>query len=408
MKRTPVFLGACFLLAASAAAVGHAGDLPSSDHRGAPFQMSTDMLMFGSPSTALFLGWQQDANALLRAGLDGVASYFDLLGPGRELSRFFTLAVFAGAGLVVNQAFSLTAHDERHMDTARALGATGVTLVRSDSGQEMTIWQFLLEAFNFTAEPGLYSYSLGSPTQAELAYVSAVGLDTNMLIADTISRNIDEGEGHVTDLAPYMLNKLWGIGYVQQTGPTSDAGNYISELNAQGYIDVTRASIMSLHLLSFFLSGGFLGLVRGTYNFVFRGESDVTPLGLEIGHVSVFWPELTTWLNPDNVSFQVSVDAAWRNTILLRAGMDTPVFGNTAAGSEVTFGVAAKIQPVTVALEFTSRFAGVPLCIGRLDVALSDLLSLGVEGHYGEGNTMRERREYPLGPGAAGVVTIRL
>lgn len=402
-----MFLSACLLLGACSTAPGHAGGFPSSDHRGALLQVSTDMLMVSAPSTSLFLGWQQGANALFRAGLDGVASSFDLLGPGKEVSRFFTLAVFAGASLVVNQAFSLTAHDEGHIDTARSLGATGVSLVRIDNGQEMAVWQFLLEAFSFT-ERALYTYSLSSPTQADLATVSAAGLDTNMLIADTIGRNIDEGEGHVTDLTPYLINKLWGIGYVLQTGPTSDAGNYVIELNAQGYMNVTRTNILSLHLLSFFLSGGFLGLVRGTYNFVFRGESEVTPLGLEIGSLGVFWPELTTWLNPDNVSVRVAVDAAWRSIILLRAGVDTPVLGNVGAGSEVTFGVAAKIQPVTVALELTTRFAGVPLCIGRLDVALSDLLSLGVEGHYGQGNTMRERREYPLGPGASGVVVIRL
>jgi hypothetical protein len=407
MKRTSVFFGACFLFAACAAANGYADDARSSNHRGALFQVSTDMVMFGSPSTSLFLGWQQDANALLRVGLDGVADHFDLLGPGSELSRFFTLAAFAGAGYVVNQAFSLTAHDERHMDAARALGATGVTLVRIDSGQEMTVWQFLLEAFSFT-EPGLYAYSLASPTQADLAYVSAAGLDTNMLIADTISRNIDEGEGHVTDLAPYLLNKLWGIGYVQQTGPTSDAGNYVIELNAQGYYAVTKANIISLHVLSFFLSGGFLGLVRGTYDFVFSGESTVTPLGLSIGDVSVFWPELTTWLNSDNVSFLVSLDAAWRNTVMLRAGMDTPVLGNTSANPELTFGVTAKIQRVTLAMEITSRFVGVPLCIGSIEVALSDVSSLRLEGHYEEGNTMRERREYPLGPGVAGVIMFRL
>jgi hypothetical protein len=95
--------------------------------------------MFDSPPTRLFLGWQWNANALFQIGLDSVSDYFDLHRSGKELFRFGVLTLFTGAGFIVNHAFSLTAHDESHIEAARAIGASGVSLVRSSNGQEMGI-----------------------------------------------------------------------------------------------------------------------------------------------------------------------------------------------------------------------------------------------------------------------------
>ena len=53
------------------------------------------------------------------------------------------------------------------------------------------------------------------------------------------------------------------------------------------------------------------------------------PLGVRIGEVGVFWPELTTWLNPDNVSLLVMVDAVWKDIVFMRVGIDSPILGNT-------------------------------------------------------------------------------
>jgi len=366
------------------------------------------MVMFGLPSMRLFFGWQENANALFQLGLDSVSDYFDLHRPGKELFRFGVLSLFAGAGYIVNQAFSLTAHDERHMETARSIGAWGVSLVRTSNGQEMSIWEFLLEAFNFTSEPGLYTYSKDNPTLNEQAYVASEGLNTNMLIADMISRKINEGAGHITDLAPYLLNKLWGINYFLETGPTSDAGNYVNLLNEQGYSKVARGNIIFLHAASCLLSSGFLSLTRGTYDFIVEGESMVKPLGLRIGEVSVFWPELTTWLNSDNVSLLVSVDASWQNIVFMRAGIDSPILGGIDVNPELTFGVGVKIHSLSLGMEFTSHFVKLPFFIGSAELDLSDMFSVGVEGFYGERNTMRELREYPHGPGAVGFIEVKL
>jgi hypothetical protein len=294
------------------------------------------------------------------------------------------------------------------MEAARAIGASGIGLVRSDSGQQMSIWQFFWEAFNFTTEPGLYTFSKSNPTVAELAYVSGEGLDTNMLIAGGISRNINQGAGHITDLAPYLLNKLWGINYFAVTGPTSDAENYMNLISQQGHGTVSRTNMMALSAASCLLSGGFLSLAKGAYTFVVEGEPAVTPVQLNIGELSLFWPEFTAWLNPDNVSLLVMVDAAWKDTLTMRAGIDVPAMGNTDANPEVTLGMKARIQRLSVGMEITSRFVGLPFFLGNVEFDMSDNYSIGAEGFYGERNTMREIREYPLGPGAAGFLKVKI
>lgn len=366
------------------------------------------MVRFDAPSAEFFLDWQTNTNSLLQLGFDGASELLDLRDPGKVFLRIAVLAFFTGTGAIVDQAFALTAHDARHMEAARAIGATDVGLVRSDNLQDMSIGEFFFEAFNFTAEPGLYTYTKANATLAEQAYVSGEGLDTNMLIADMTARKIGEGAGHITDLAPYVLNKLWGINYFLQTGPTSDAGNYVRELNQQGYAAVTTDRVIGLQLASVALSGGSLSLMRGAWDFVTVGSSAVQPLRLRVGEGSVFWPEVTTWLNPDNVSLRITVDAEWKDVLRLRAGVDTPVLGSTAGGPELTLGASGKIQTLRAGLEATTRFVGFPLFIATAELDLDRMFSFGVEGHYGERSTMREMREYPLGPGAALFLTARL
>jgi len=138
------------------------------------------------------------------------------------------------------------------MEAARAIGASGIGLVRTNNGQPMSIWEFFWESFNFTVEPGLYTYAKSNPTLA--------------------------------GLAPYLLNKLWGINYFSVTGPTSDAENHMNLVNGQGYI--------------------------------------------------------------------------------------------------------------------TFRFVRPPFFPGSAELDISNALSIGTEGFYGQGKTMREIREYPVGPGA--------
>ena len=270
------------------------------------FELNTAMVAFGAPSTQLILGWQADVNTLFQDGMDGVEGYFDLRHPGQELLRSGALALFTGVSLIVNRAFSLTAHDQNHMEAALAIGASSVGLVRADTFQSLSLGEFFLESFDFTSEPGLYSYVKPNATLREQAYVAGEGLDTNQVTANAVSTGMIEVGGHVMDLAPYLLNKLWGIPYFLETGPYSDAANYVSLLQQQGYGIPGTNSVIFLSAASCLLSGGFLGLMQGTLNFIENGDTAVKPLKLKVGDVSLFWPEVTTWLNPENVSLQVS------------------------------------------------------------------------------------------------------
>lgn len=340
--------------------------------------------------------------------MDAVSESFGQGASAQKLLRAGALALFTGAGLIVNHAFSLTAHDEGHMEAATAIGASYVALVRVDNGQEMSIGEFFLEAFNFTSEPGLYLYFKDNLTSKEAAYVAGEGLNVNQLIADAVGSDIDDGAGHITDLAPYLLNKLWGITYFLETGPYTDAGTYVSLLNDQGFAGVTRNAVIFLTAVSCASSGSFLALMKGTYDFLADGTSRVEPLGLKIGDVTVFWPELTTWLNPDNVSLSASVDAAVSDFLLLRAVMDLPVLGNTNANPELTFGTTVKIATLSLGAELTSNFTGWPFLMGGVELPLGNTFSVGIEGFIGGRTTMRELREYPLGPGMSSFLRARL
>jgi hypothetical protein len=245
-------------------------------------------------------------------------------------------------------------------------------------------------------------------TSKEAAYVAGEGLNVNQLIADAVGSDIDDGAGHITDLAPYLLNKLWGITYFLETGPYTDAGTYVSLLNDQGFAGVTRNAVIFLTAVSCASSGSFLALMKGTYDFLADGTSRVEPLGLKIGDVTVFWPELTTWLNPDNVSLSASVDAAVSDFLLLRAGVDLPVLGNTSANPELTFGTTVKMAALSLGAELTSNFAGWPFLTGGVELPLGNAFSVGIEGFIGGRTTMRELREYPLGPGISGFLRARL
>ena len=220
-----------------------------------------------------------------------------------------------------------------------------------------------------------------------------------MITAAAIGAKINDGGGHVTDAAPYVLNRMWGIGYFMETGPTSDGGNYVDVLDQQGYSSVTSTNLILLNAASSLLSGGFLALVKSTYVYLAHGDTAVSPLELDAGDLRVFWPEVTTWLNADNVSVSFLLETAWKSAAFFHLGVDAPVLGNTKGPPELTVGARTKVQVLGLGLELTTRFAGVPFVQGTVGLQLDEHVTVGLQGHYGQGNTMRELREYPLGPG---------
>jgi hypothetical protein len=403
--RTAVVL--CAVLAACGSPGGSAQDAELRPPSRPSFVLDTDMLRFDAPSSSFFIGWHRVMYTLGEAGLDGVTGSLHLDGPEQWPWRVGILAAFEGAETVASRAFSITAHDARHMQAARAIGASPVGLVQSDTGQDMTIWQFFIESFNPTTEAGLYVWTMANPTLDQEAYVAGIGLDTNMLIAESIGSRINQGEGHVADCAPYVLNKLWGITYFMETGPTSDAETYLGILNSEGYSAATRDAVIFLSTASCLLSGGFLSLARGAWDYIVDARSTVEPLGITVGDVRLFWPEVTTWLNPRCVSLQASMDAAWRRTVLVRCAVDAPVLGDLTT-PEVTVGSTVWLSRLGLGMEVTTHFDGFPFLKGRAELRLSDALSAGVEGFYGQGTTMRELREYPSGPGLTGFLQARL
>ena len=57
-----------------------------------------------------------------------------------------------------------------------------------------------------------------------------------------------------------------------------------------------------------------------------------------------------------------------------------------------------RIQRLRLGTELTSHFVGFSFLEGSAEFDLSEVLSVGGEGCYGQRNTMRELREYPALP----------
>ncbi|HUI69789.1 MAG TPA: hypothetical protein VL354_04660 [Spirochaetia bacterium] len=400
----------CLILALCELPTGWAQASPGAERRPARFELSTEMLRFSEPSTELFLGWQRNVNSGIQVGMDALSGSLGLDQPDQQLARGGLLAVASGVSYVVNDAFSVTAHDQRHIETARANGATSAGLVVGDSNRApLGIWLFFLKSFDFTREAGLYTYEMpAGMTDAQKAAVAGAGLDTTLLIAAETARKIDRGDGHIADLTPYLLNKLWGINYFMVTGSTSDAQNYMGFLQAQGASTVTQQNVIRLQAASCLLSGGFLSLARGVWLYIADGNPKVQPLELDIEPARVFWPEITTWLNGGSVSVQTTVDVAWDENLFFLAGVDVPVLTTSQAAAEVTIGATVRIQVILVAAELTTNFAGMPFLLGNAQVAMDPRFSVGLQGYYGAGATMREVREYPLGPGVTAFIRAAL
>lgn len=357
------------------------------------------MLGFADPTSPLLMGWQANVNSAIGMALDGVTDAVHLRKTGQPVERAGLLLLFSGVSAFVNRPFSLTAHELRHMETARSIGASHVAIVEPGTANEISVGQFFLRSFVSASDPGLYEYVRPGATLNAQAYVAGAGLNANLQIAESISSRIVAGLGQVTDLSPYLWNKLWGINYFLDTGPYSDAARYLDLLEQEGFGSISARSVVFLHSASLVLSGGFLALAAAQYEFLASGRSSVVPLALELQRVTFYWPEMTTWLNPDNISLELSEYAAIGDHVLLGVAIDQPTLGNLSQPTEFTVEPALTLAPVRIGLGTTFDFSGVPFLLGRCELLMGRHFLIGIEGHWGRGDTMRELREFPLGSG---------
>jgi len=370
------------------------------------FELNSDMIMFANPTSKLVTGWQNNFNALLQTGFDAGCDVLDLKDSGRKLERTGYLLVFMGVSIFFNNGFSLTAHDLAHMETARAIGGSNIKLTKHESSAEISVLYFFLNSFGYGSEPGEYNYIKNNQTPIEGAYVTGQGLNTNFIIADNISQKINRQRGQISDIPPYLLNKAWGMHYFTGNGPLDDGSNYINFLHKQGFEQVHKKRIIYLNAASLVLSGGSINAVNGTYDFITTGRTDVEPAGIKAGRLNVFWPEITTWLNQDNVSISNTINIKWGNNITILFSNDTPVLGKTDQATDFTIGSEIKIARLTPEIYITSGFNGFPFIKGGFKYDMTGTFSAGITGFYGRKNTMCELREHPSGPG--GVVFLRV
>jgi len=229
-----------------------------------------------------------------------------------------------------------------------------------------------------------------------------------MQIASDTATKINHQDGHITDMAPYMINKLWGISYFSLKGPDSDARNYVSSLNILGYRRINQQDVIYMNVASFLLSGGTISLMKGAFTYISEDNASVAPVGITLDNIEVCWPEFTTYLNSDNVSANVFVDTVVGNNTYLRIGGEKAIMGKTRANWEFTLGIECAVGDFIPGLETTSNFKGFPFIKGSLSYKFTEHLLLGAEAFYGKGHTLREVREFPAGSGEAVFVKVKI
>lgn len=389
----PVFFGSASICAAETAA----GNIPGA----VTFELNTDMFRIASPTSRMFMAYQMDVNALVQKGFNLSFLYLGFNSEEQVMGRTGLLLLFSSASIFLNRGFSLTVHDLSHLESARSIGASEAYLKDRVTGRRMSIADFFMKSFFMREEPGLYYYSKNNLTLPEAAYVSGQGLNANMIIAASFYEKVTRGRGHITDMPVYLMNKIWGVQYFLSGGKYSDGSHYVDLLNQQGDSRVNRRHVVYLEAASTLFSGGTAALLKGTFDYISYGETEVKPLGLSFDSITVFWPELTPWLNNDNVSLYVMDDIRFGRRNFFRAGVDIPLLGNRNRVTEITAGVMRQIWRFIPRIETTWQFKGLPFVKAGTDFEFTGDLSCAFDFFYGRKNTMREVREYPSGPGAS-------
>ena len=367
----------------------------------ATFELNTKMLAGEKMTTEGMMGWYKNTNAIFQKGFDAAYDQLNITHSDEKIKRFVFLAVTSTMSGWVNQAVSATAHEIGHKEMAESKGAEAYLQI---GGKKKSIGEFFLSTLGSLDERSCHYSSNRILSAKEEAEISAGGININERLANLSAKKIQLGEGHIMDGTPYAMNKLLGVVYFLRGGITgtessrSDSKRYVSFLQEQGFEDVTKDDIIKLQAVSFLLSGGTWSLLRGATRFIWQGKERVEPVGVQVGGAKIMMPELTTWLNGDNVSLGIQTRIKKKKTSFL-VGLEKAVLGNTKIRPEITAGVNTKKGDWGLEAEMTSN-GSTPYLEGKISRKLPKIdknLSIFGKGYYGEGRTQREKRERPKG-----------
>lgn len=369
----------------------------------APFEMNTKMLAESEMTPEVMQAWYKNTNSIFQIAFHKAYLRLGLTQPEDRIKRFAYLSTVSIMSLWINQAIGTLTHELGHKTVADAQGVEGWL---ENGGKRTNIGSFFVSTLGSFEERAYCTDDKTKTTSAENAAFSAAGLNANSKLAENTVKKIQTSEGHMMDGAPYAMNKIVGSLYFLKGGISSnsseisDSENYVLALEEQGY-KVNKNDIIKLQAASFLLSGGTWSLLNAATQFVWNGKEKVEPIGVQVGGTKIMMPELTTWLNSDNVSLGAKTllkNNKLPNTSFI-AGLEAAILGNKNVKPEITAGVITKKGKWSVEAEATSN-GSAPYMEGKVSRKLPEInpdISAFVKGTYGRGKTEREQREHPGG-----------
>jgi hypothetical protein len=339
--------------------------------------------------------WYKNTNTMFQKKFEIAYKNPDFSCADEKVKRLMFLGFYSILSGYINYALGSTAHELGHMEKAQAIGAH-MTEFRKGN-EKISIGELFLNILGDRSHL-IHFWKKNNMTFKEKSAVSGAGINVNERLANLTAKKIQLGEGHIMDAAPYTLNKIWGLNYFSTEGNApqefNDAIKYVDILQKQGFKDVTKEDIIKLQATSFLFSGGTWNMMKGVYKFINEGEEKVEPMGVEVGNTKIMMPELTTWLNPDNVSLgiQTRIKNKQLPKVLFLFGLEKSIFGNKNVKPEITTGFNTKLEDLEFEAEITSNGSN-PYLEGKISKKFYKGFSIFTNVYFGQGKTQREQRE---------------
>lgn len=181
-----------------------------------------------------------------------------------------------------------TFHEFGRFSRARAFGVKEPTFSHSNSARTYKDPFSYYASFLFTRP-----FCMTGSTDIKMTpniYTATAGANNAMLLAQNLSGQIDQGNGHITDLVPYFLGKTHSLFESSDKKTGNSLGDALDLYRARD-IHISKGRVNTAALLSFFLSASTYSYIKGVYDFHQSGKTSVEPLsfyGFKAPDVNVF------------------------------------------------------------------------------------------------------------------------
>lgn len=323
---------------------------------------------------------------------------------------FLKYALLSSAALVsarLHYANGYVLHEYAHAEGPYRYGFSNImvgeanpdgTNVRSNNSYLQNILRMAYadgNPFNFSYRGVSPSYTGTFPSQAANALHLGAGLNLNTFLAERDhTAFISEGYSPARGMN-YLINKVFNpVYFILDDEIGGDPSDYVKALRNQG-IFTSKGEIQTYNLASLFLSNGFWTSVRGLPSY-FEAENDIKPLSWLLPsspywkHGEVYWPEFSTYLNGEGVSFAANFHGRFDDS-LIHIAFEANVIGKNK-GTDVTVGLEQKFNSFSLAPELTLNTQGGYFAKLNASFEINDNIGFEATVFTGDGNSLKGKR----------------